>query len=512
MSSPFGREGMLRSAMLMTGATYINYAAGLLISMLVARTLGPADYGRYAYLVWLTGILIMLFNNGLTTTAITFISECRGREDTESARRIHGWLQKVKLASLTTVTVLFLAAVPFLQPAGWEGQLWLFAAIALVAALTKSDYIFGISIAKGYGIFSIEAMISNLMSVASLVGAGILAWQHAPLDAYLALFVGVSAGHAAMTYLMLHRAGISRDAPSLDPNLRARIRKHLLWTVVLVVVAAFTNKSIETMLLNAYSGAEAVGFFLIAAALTRGGVELLSSGLSSVLMSMMGHAYGAGGAERVGKILQDSVRYYHFLGLLLAGVGVLWAHPIIELMYGAKFAEAAFVLQVMVVVSGLSASEGAFGALLSTTDNQRSRAMLAVFSVIVSALSALAFVPSFGLAGAVAAHAVSRALVFSIGLRIVLSLTKVQLPSKALLRIAASAALACVPVGLLLWWDRGRLMHLLAGVVYAASYVCLSLRLRVWSATDLTALGAFLGRVTWIRQAAPALTGWIRTS
>ena len=35
----------------------------MLASVLIARSLGPQDYGRYAYVIWLTGIMIMVMND-----------------------------------------------------------------------------------------------------------------------------------------------------------------------------------------------------------------------------------------------------------------------------------------------------------------------------------------------------------------------------------------------------------------------------------------------------------------
>lgn len=512
MNTPFGKESALRSALVMTGATYINYASGLLISMLVARSLGPADYGRYAYLVWLAGVLIMLFNNGLTTTGITFIAQCRGREDLGLARTIHAWLRRGHLVSLAVVSAVFLLALPWIRPAEWDAHLWLFAAIALVSAMTKSSYIFGISVAKGYGVFGIEAMISNAMSLSSLLGAVVLVWLRAPLAAYLALFVAVSAGHMVMTRLLLRRHRMEPLPGPLPDDVRLRIRTHLLWTIVLTSVATFSNKSIETFLLNLHAGPEAVGYFLIGAALTRGGVELLSSGLSAILMSMMGRAYGAGGAPMVAGILRDAVRYYHFLGFLLAGVGVLWAAPMVRLMYGSHFAAAAPVLQVMVVVAGLTASEGAFGALLSTTDHQRSRAMLAIFSVSVSAVCAFALVPTYGLPGALMAHAASRLIVFAIGLRIVLRIVDVQPPYAALARTFAAAGVGALAAGVWLLWMPGLIGQLIAGALFALVYVSASLSLRVWTARDLAAASAHSERVPLIRGLMPHLERWVRTS
>ena len=75
MNQPFGRGAAIRAALQMTGSTYVIYATGLLVSALIARSVGPADFGRYSYLVWLAGVLIMVGNNGLTTSAIRFVSE-----------------------------------------------------------------------------------------------------------------------------------------------------------------------------------------------------------------------------------------------------------------------------------------------------------------------------------------------------------------------------------------------------------------------------------------------------
>jgi hypothetical protein len=74
----FGRVATLKAAFLVTGSTYASYAFGLITSALIARGLGPDDFGSYAYVIWLTGLLIMLGNNGLAISGIRFVSESHG--------------------------------------------------------------------------------------------------------------------------------------------------------------------------------------------------------------------------------------------------------------------------------------------------------------------------------------------------------------------------------------------------------------------------------------------------
>ena len=72
------RVAVLRSIGIVTVSTYIEYALGLLMSVWIARSLGPSDFGRYAFTVWLCGWLIVCSNHALTTSSTKFIAEADG--------------------------------------------------------------------------------------------------------------------------------------------------------------------------------------------------------------------------------------------------------------------------------------------------------------------------------------------------------------------------------------------------------------------------------------------------
>ena len=100
--------------MMVTGSTYVSYALGMLTSIVIARSLGPDDFGRYSYVVWLAGLLVVLANNGTTNTAIRFVSESLGRGSEAGAAGIHGWLRRRQLASALLVAAGFLLLLPLL--------------------------------------------------------------------------------------------------------------------------------------------------------------------------------------------------------------------------------------------------------------------------------------------------------------------------------------------------------------------------------------------------------------
>lgn len=506
----FGRSAALRAALQMTGSTYVVYATGLVVSAVIARSIGPDDFGRYSYVVWLVGVLILLSNNGITTSVIRFVSESRGRGQPGQAAAVHGWLGHLQWACVLLVAAGYLVAMPWLSPAGWEGQGRdpLLALLVLVALYAKGRFMFEISVAKGHGRFDVEALTTVLVSLANVAAVLFLAWRGAPLTAYLVLFAATCLAYGLAGAWMLHRGGMRPRRAPLDPRLRRRIGHHLGWTLLLVAASVFTNKSVETWLLNALVGAAEVGYFMLAAALARGGVDLLSSGLNSVLMPAMAHAFGAGGSMRVQAILSRSVRYFHFLGLLLAGVGVCWAAVAVRMLYGPQYATVTWLLQVMVLVGGLTLAEGAFGALLSTTDNQRIRAAFGIASIIIGAGAALALIPPFGLAGAIAAHAVSRLLVFALTMGGITRMMRLRLPWRQLARLSLAAVAAGVVAAATRLGVGGLAGGLLAGVAYALVFVVATAGFRAWRQDDADPLVALLERVPPMRPLAGPLQRW----
>jgi O-antigen/teichoic acid export membrane protein len=503
MTSRFGRIAALQAAVFVTASTYIAYAISILVSAVVARSLGPADYGQYAYFVFIVGLLVMLANNGLTTSAIRFVSECLGRERADLAARVHGKTRRWQLLSVAIVLALFALWSIFTPPTGIRMPLAYYLAAVLICVLTKTLYVFGVSIAKGYGNFRIEPYTTLIFAVLSGIASLLLAWRGAAVPSYVALFAATSIGIFACGSVLLRRSGIRPEAGALEAPLDAELRAHLLWTLLLAFSGALGTRSIETWLLAQRFGPEPVAYYTIAGNLMRGSAEMLTVGLSAVLMPAMSRAFGGGGVERVRPIFSDSIRYLTFLGLLLAGYGALWADPIVRLMYGERFLATIPVLQIMLITAGATLSEASTGALLTTTGRQRSRAGIFVLNLAVSATLAFLLVPRFGLLGATLSFVGARlAFCALIGIY-ALRATRTPLPTGPLLRLLAAALIAGTAAFGLTVLQPGIAGWLFAGVLYALLFLLLSVLLRAWTPHDVDL-------ALQVAERAPRLLSWLR--
>ncbi len=503
MKNQFGRTAAFRSVLLVIGSTYFSYAVGLVASLLIARTLGPYAFGQYAYIVWLTGTLTMLICNGLTLTAIRFLSECLGKDNVDEARGVQRLLKSWFLRSIVGISVFFLIAHPWLKPAGWDKPVWVFAFATLCAAVAKSAYTFGSSVSKGYGRFEIDAYTVSLMGLTNLLGVLLLATLGAPLLSYIMFFVVVSLGHAIVTHVLMRRVGIAATAPAtagdVGSDLQSRIANNYFWTTVLFMVFALSNKTIETLFLNSFVGPEAVGWFAIAAAMTRGGIEMLSSGLSTVLMPIMSHAFGSRDEQRANRIFSDAVRYYFFLGLILAGGGFLWSGLAITVMYGAQYSPAILALQVMMLVGGLGMIENAIASLLTTTDNPSVRVALALCHMLITLLASIALVPRYGFEGAIAAHALGRISITIVSVVVASRYLKLRFPYRDLVRMLGAAAVGLSLALLILFVTTSLTAQFFAGVAYGLGCIVGSVWLRVWTTTDVQMLSSVAQRLPRLR-------------
>ena len=74
------RSDAVRNTLFSSIGVYTEYILGMLVSILIARHLGPADFGIYSLVVWLVSCGVTLTNAGSTTTMIKFVAELRGSQ------------------------------------------------------------------------------------------------------------------------------------------------------------------------------------------------------------------------------------------------------------------------------------------------------------------------------------------------------------------------------------------------------------------------------------------------
>ena len=168
MSDTKKNSSFLQASALIAGSNYISYATGLVGSILIARVLGPADYGKYAYLIWIVGVFISLANNGLPVAAIKFISESTGSQNQNTAAAYLAKLNRLRAISLGTCVPAIGFYAYYETDPSWKLSSAFVAIYILISTIFKGEYIYKISIAKGLGHLTIESTTVVWASLANL--------------------------------------------------------------------------------------------------------------------------------------------------------------------------------------------------------------------------------------------------------------------------------------------------------------------------------------------------------
>jgi O-antigen/teichoic acid export membrane protein len=486
---------VLRNVAWVAAAGYIESATGLLAGVLIARTLGPAEYGHYAFAIWTCGMLIMAGNNALPGSSIKFIAEARGSGRDDVAAALASRFTRLQVASSSLVLLVFAAAMAWQPMADWREHLLAMIGIAVVGVWSRAGFWMWGAVGKGHELFVPENV--TLMLTALLNAAGVIALALAGATAlqFFALYAALGVVSNLMLRRVLARCGV-RPAPGpIPPELVVRLRRHLWLTAIVMLLAMGCSRMVEMTLLKAHTNAETVGYFAIAGSLTKGAVDLLAGGMAAVLLPAMSRRFGEGGRGALGGMLAESARLYWFAGLAIAGLGLTVCDGLVHLLYGHRYDGAIPVLMWSLVVAGLTVVSGAAAAVLVASDNQQDRVKVLSCTLTVNVAAGLWLIPRYGLNGAIASFALTNVADMAMNWVFALRRVKVRLPAGPLARQALAAAVATA-LGAEVVEDLHLSLAFAGGAtVFLLAYLALCVRLRTFRTEEFELVAHLVGRL-----------------
>jgi O-antigen/teichoic acid export membrane protein len=489
------RAAVLRSVTIVSVSTYIEYALGLVVSVWIARALGPADFGRYAFIVWLCGWLILCSNNALTTSSTKFIAEACGAGARDLASHIAHRLSQIQHLSSFVVIALFISVAWITQPVEWDGFLLPIIGIIAISVVAKANYAMLVAIEKGQERFEPEAIatvLAGVFGVALVIGAAL---AHAGLLAFMAIFA-----ISCLLLNLINRFAYRRyaqpfSAGPIPQDIGKRLYRHLRLTAILVLLGSFKGSTIEVFLLNTFSTSTAVGFFAIASTLTRGAVQLFSVGLTSTLLPYMAKSFGQQGQKQAAHFLAEATRFYWAVGIAIAGLGLVTTPDIVTLMYGNRYVDAIPAIEAILVSAGLLLIGNGIAAFQTVVDRQDDRIRIAVSSLSVNAALGMSLIPYFGLAGAVITYAGTRVAELGLAVFYLRRATTNGLPWAPMMRLFAAGIIATAAAWLVTSVVPGRYGFVAGAVVFVAIYAPASVLVRYWNDDDYRLLAMIANRL-----------------
>ena len=364
-------------------------ASGYIITVILARGMGPADYGIYGLLIslllWLEGFI------GLGIPQATVIKMSGAREPEHVA-------QAARIVLCSTAAIVF-AICWFLSP--WAADFFRVENGTLLFRIAVADLpFFGLFLAyqgtlQGYARFGAAALSQIVYALTKLVGTLSLLVIGFSVEA--ALIVNVLTTVVALVYL------VGRYPPRLFVPARPLFRR-LLAVALPVGVFDFTLQlivSAHLWLLKRIGETPDVVIGHYAAALNIARMPtIVATVLSGILLSSIARAVAANDRALALRYVQSASRFVFVVLVPVCVFGALQAEEIMRLLYADAYAGTGTLLVPLLLGGGMLALLLTLLTCIIAAGRQRlAAAVLAALLPLLLALGVL-LTPAMGPAGA----------------------------------------------------------------------------------------------------------------
>lgn len=382
-------------------------ALGLVVVVLLARLLGPAGYGVYAFAFALVSLVSMPAHAGLPQLVVRETARGCQAGDWSAVRGIWRWANALAL----TLALLIAAAGGLGLWLGWAQGAALRETLFWALALVPFMALVAIRSASLRGLQHVLAGILPEQVLRPALFAGLLAvvlvWPGLRLspDEAMALMVlssGVAFGVGAW---LLHRYR-PRELREAAPRYHHSAWFAAAWPMALTQGFHQINRHADVLLLGLLAAVVDVGVYRVAAQ----GALLVSLGLTAlnlVVAPFAARLYAEGEQHKLQKLARRTAQAALAFALPAVALFAVFGEWLLVMLFGSEFAGAYWPLLILAVGQLANAGFGATGMLLNMTSFERDVTRVVAIAAGLNVVLNLTLIPFFGVIGAAVATSLS---------------------------------------------------------------------------------------------------------
>lgn len=325
------------------GASIVRGGISWTTALLLARWLGPEEYGRMTYLLATFLALRSLLDMGSSSAFFTFLSQ--SRRSTIFVRRYYYWLALQFTLPLLVIGLVF--------PQEWLVGIWKGESRSMILlALTASFMQNGIwSTVSNQGESKRQtALVQSISTWVALVHlvATVTLWLVGWLGLY-AVFAAI-----AVEFLLASVYGLRRLTADSDIDARGEdksapgFRKYFSYCLPMApyVMLGFAAEFADRWMLQTYGGSVEQAYYAVGAQFAS--ISLIAtSSVLRIFWKEIAEAHHQGDRARMRGLYENISRLLFFVGALIAGFFMPWVETILKLLLGAAYATGATTLAIM---------------------------------------------------------------------------------------------------------------------------------------------------------------------
>jgi O-antigen/teichoic acid export membrane protein len=403
------QEGAIRGSLWTALHTIVSVPLTAVSTAVLARILGPAEFGFLALLLLIFTIGSNVTNLGVNFAAIQWgaASEARGERA----------LTKDLLSKSQGFRVL--VQWPLLTAAGFvalRNSSWVVAGAFAVATGVLLSCIGGrvaLAVTNRTATIAKVAMVANVVNQVLVVAVAVATDR--PESVFVSRIAGLALGECLMVFAAgceLRRSAIRPRAPRRFPVGFSGFSRQL-WLAGVSQEMVYSRS--EVPVLRAVDKNVEAGLF----ALAFGVSYQITAPVDSLLGPLLPASASLTAAQpgRVVDALRRSLRYSSLLAGIVAAVLVPAAYFAVPYIYGSRFEGAALPFLFLAWVSTMQSVCIPVVAFLAGRREARVLARANILALVADVILAIALIPRFGLGGALVANAVGQAVSLAVCVR-----------------------------------------------------------------------------------------------
>jgi O-antigen/teichoic acid export membrane protein len=424
---------LARSAIWVMLSEIIFNLSGYIIHSVVGRILGPSDYGRFALVITLTTMVIILIGRGIPTAMTKYLSEVFEKNPAMvlPIKRKAALLQFFLMGG---ITALFFFCAPLIAWALGDSTLTpLFRLSSLIIpafALTS----FYVQYFIGLHEFNIQSILKTFRSLTRIVFVITLAYFFSvggSVSGYILspLFVSFLA-------IFIDQIWITKKYPSEPQNtFAAKKLLNYAWQIVIFFLAYELLISIDLYLVKGIlRNDHLTGIYN--SALTIGRIPYyLFSALTIMILPIISKSTAEENQEKTGQIISQSLR---LMLILLAPIVVIMSYfsaPLIEFFYSAKYLEAAYPMSILVYGVGFLTIFYVLSFIMNGAGKTKIPMIISILGVALNTLLNYILIKKYALVGSAWAISITSFIAMLIMLFYLYREFKVTIHLKSFLKI-----------------------------------------------------------------------------
>lgn len=402
-------RGEVRESLMVFGLKLLSLGIGIATTVVLARLLGPANFGLYSLIIAVASLASLPAHAGFETLVVRTTAAGYAHAQWGLIRGLWRWVARMQI--LLCLLIMVLACGILWLSSGHLSVVEVNAAligIAIVPLLSFNSTRMAMMRGMGdpVGGVILEALLRPILLLAGLA----VLWQLSRIGVVSALLTYLIAGALAVVlgYFLVHRRKRVEISRAPHEFLASQWRRSVFPLALLIGIERLITYT-DMVLLGALATTTDVGLYRVA---VQGSdlIVFVLSGLMLVFGPRLARLYTRGDLNPLQRLVTLGSRWSAvaagcaFLGLMVAG------KPLIEWVFGTRYSESFQPLIILASGQLVVAWFGVTLTLLKMTGKERSTIIILGIAAVGNIVLNLILIPPFGPTGAALATALTLAL------------------------------------------------------------------------------------------------------